>query len=183
MKNLISEAQLIKNCLNGEKASQFELVSRYSPMLMTVCRRYARDEEMAKDVLQETLIKIFKNLKSYQDTGSFEAWMRKIAVHAALRWLEKAHFRKEYMPGEFLIPETKDAAIFSQLGVEAIIQQIQTLPDGYRTVLNLKLIEDFSHSEIAEILNISESTSRSQYARSRKLLQERLNDLPKKASA
>ncbi len=180
---MISERQLIKDCQKGVKASQYELVTRYSAMLMTVCRRYTRDGNMAKDVLQETWIRIFKNIDKYKTTGSFEGWMRRIAVNAALRYIERSHFTKEIYPDEPVEQNQKEPEIYSRFGVDAIIAEIQKLPDGYRAVLNLHLIEGYSHKEIGALLEISEATSRSQFSRGRRLLQIRLKDLPKKASA
>jgi len=180
---LTTEQKLITNCQNGDKRSQYLLVEKYSGMLLTICRRYARDEAMAYDLVQETLILIFKNIKSYQHTGSFEGWMRRIAINASLQWIGKSYFKNESSTIDFVETEFQDPAIFSQLGEEEIIKHIQTLPDGYRTVLNLYIIEGMSHKEIAEILNISINTSRSQLMRGRKSLIEKLTDFPKKASA
>lgn len=152
-------------------------------MLLTVCRRYARDEAMAYDLVQESLILIFKNIEKYKTTGSFEAWMRRIAINCSLQWIGKSYFKNESPTEEFSDTEFQEPIIFSQLGEEEIIKHIQSLPDGYRTVLNLYIIEGMSHKEIAEILNISINTSRSQLMRGRKSLIEKLNDFPKKASA
>ena len=152
-------------------------------MLLTVCRRYARDEAMAYDLVQETLILIFKNMDKYQPTGSFEGWMRRIAINCSLQWIGKSYFKNESSTAEFIETEFQQPVIFSQLGEEEIIKHIQVLPDGYRAVLNLYIIEGMSHKEIAEVLNISINTSRSQLMRARKKLIEKLNDFPKKASA
>jgi len=103
---LISEKQLIKDCQNGKKSSQYELVKRYSKMLMVVCKRYVVDESIAKDVLQETLIRIFKSIGKYQATGSFEAWMRKIAVRSSLQWLEKNKSRREMLVVDLNVDKT-----------------------------------------------------------------------------
>lgn len=173
---MVSEKQLIHDCQKGLKQSQFLLVKRYSAMLMTVCRRYARDEAMAKDVLQEALIRIFKNIGRYQPTGSFEAWMRRIAVRCALQWLEKSHFRREQTTENFDDDRPIDPAVYQQLATENIIKLVQELPDGFRTVFNLNIIEGYSHKEIAELLNITESSSRSQLLRARRLLQKKLTD-------
>lgn len=179
---MISEQTLIKNCQAGDVQSQRLLVKRYSGMLLTVCRRYARDEAMAYDVLQEALILIFSNLKKYKPNGSFEAWMRRIAINCALQWISKSYFKKETSTAEFLHQEWEAPAVFGQLEQEEIIKHIQNLPDGYRTVLNLYIIEGMRHKEIAELLGISINTSRSQLLRARKKLIEKMNDFPKKAS-
>jgi len=175
----VSEQQIISNCQQGDKRSQYLLVERYSGMLLTVCRRYARDDSMARDLLQETLILIFSNIKKYQPTGSFEGWMRRIAINASLQWIGKSYFKNEAPTHEFEDEESSDPKVFSQLAQEEIIKHIQTLPDGYRTVLNLYIIEGLSHKEIADMLNISVNTSRTQLLRARKSLIQKMKDLPK----
>lgn len=150
-------------------------------MLLTVCRRYARDESMAKDVLQETLIRIFQNIGKYRDSGSFEAWMRKIAVRRSLQWLEKSHFRYEIHAEVVPDREINVPEIYHQLGAEEIMNLIGELPSGFRTVFNLYVVEGYSHKEIGDLLNITENTSRSQLARARKVLQQKLTN-PKKNS-
>ena len=148
-------------------------------MLMTVCRRYSRDEAMASDLLQETLIRVFSNLSRYKPTGSFEGWMRTIAVRCALQWLEKSSFKREEAVEEFPQEEGTEPAVYNQLGMEAIIQLVQELPDGFRAVFNLNIIEGYNHKEIGEMLNITESSSRSQLTRARRILQKKINDLKK----
>ena len=152
---------------------------RYSGILMTVCRRYTRDLGLAKDVLQEGLIKILRAIPKYQSTGSFEGWMKKIVINTALQKKEKKSYHSELngfekMPEREIAPE-----IYSQLNAEELIQVIDRLPDGFREVFNLYAIEGFSHGEIAELLNISESTSRSQLSRARKILQKQLTQQEK----
>lgn len=176
---MITEKKLIRDCQNGIKSSQFLLVKRYSGMLLTVCRRYARDESMAKDVLQETLIRVFQNIGKYRDSGSFEAWMRKIAVRRSLQWLEKSHFRyeihAEFVPDE----EVNIPDVYAQMGADEIMMLINDLPSGFRTVFNLFVVEGFNHKEIGKLLEITESTSRSQLARARKILQQKLKNSKK----
>ncbi len=178
---MLTEKKLIQDCQNGIKKSQYLLVKRYSGMLLSVCRRYARDEAMAKDVLQETLIRIFENITSYEDTGSFEAWMRKIAVRRSLQWLEKSSFRHELQPLEMPDKGSYEPEIYSKLNVEEIMRLLNELPVGFRTVFNLFAVEGFSHQEIAQLLGTTESTSRSQLTRARKLLQEKILELKKRS--
>ena len=174
---MLSEKQLIKNCQRGVKSSQYELVKRYSNMLMTVCRRYAPDEAIAKDILQETLIRIFKNIDKFEAIGSFEGWMRKIAVNSSLQWLRKSYLKKETLVFEFDQNNSVDPVVWSKLGTEEIIRLIQELPPGFRTVFNLNIIEGYSHKEIGETLGITESASRSQLTRARKLLQKKMKSI------
>lgn len=170
----LTEKKLIQDCRDGVKASQYLLVKRYAGMLLSVCRRYARDEAMAKDILQETFIRIFENIGKYEPTGSFEAWMRRIAVRRSLQWLEKSCFRQESQPDEMPDQEVAEAEFYLSMGADAIMSLVLELPPGYRAVFNLFAVEGYDHREIGELLGISESTSRSQLARARKMLQEKL---------
>ena len=175
--------KLIKNCQKGDKKSQYILVKKYSGLLLTVCRRYARDEGMAKDALQETFISIFQNIKQYKPIGSFEGWMRRIAVNNSLKPMERKGYTFEKATDVFEESYSQEPVVFFQMRQEEILKHIQTLPDGYRTVLNLYAIEGYSHKEIAEMLNISVGTSRSQLLRARNILRKKISDIPKKASA
>lgn len=148
-------------------------------MLMSVCQRYARDEAMAKDVLQETLIRIFRHIDKYEPTGSFEAWMRRIAIRRSLQWLEKSSFQHELQPLEMPDQDGLEPEIYAQFGAAEILSLLKELPEGFRTVFNLHIVEGYSHQEIAELLDITESTSRSQLARARKLMQDKLIHLKK----
>ncbi|MBI1225062.1 MAG: sigma-70 family RNA polymerase sigma factor [Bacteroidetes bacterium] len=170
----MTTTQLILDCQNGVKASQYQLVRRYAGMLMTVCRRYAKDEAMAKDLLQETFIRVFSNINSYEPTGSFEAWMRRIAVRRSLQWLEKNWFQLETQPDEMPEIQAPTAWVEKEMATEEIMHLVMGLPPGYRAVFNLYAVEGYNHQEVAEILGISENTSRSQLARARQLLQQKL---------
>jgi RNA polymerase sigma-70 factor (ECF subfamily) len=176
---LVTEKKLIQDCQNGNKHSQYLLVKRYAGMLLSVCRRYARDEAMANDLLQETLIRIFANIDKYKPTGSFEAWMRRIAVRRSLQWLEKSWFRQEMQPVEMPDEETIGPEAYRDMDAEDIMQLVMELPPGYRAVFNLAVVEGFDHREIADMLHITENTSRSQLARARNLLQQKLLQLKK----
>ncbi len=179
---MYSEKQLLENCKKGDKPSQYELVKRFSPSLLTVCRRYTRDDAMAKDVLQETLIRIFKNIDSFQLDKPFGPWARQIAVRSSLQWIQKNYFKRESAVEIFHTEPNHVPEVFNNLGTEVILKCIQELPVGYRTVFNLNIIEGYSHKEIGELLDISEGTSRSQLNRARRLLQTKLTDLQKRAT-
>ena len=145
-------------------------------MLMTVCRRYARDEASSKDILQEAFIRIFSNIQKYKPSGSFEGWMRKITVNCALQWIDKKHFRNEVFHID--VPEMNmDPEVYSQLGMEEIILMIQELTPSLRAVFNLNIVEGYSHKEISELLGISESSSRSNLVRARQVLQTRISSI------
>ncbi|MFT4665561.1 MAG: RNA polymerase sigma factor (sigma-70 family) [Polaribacter sp.] len=182
---MLTEKQIIQDCQKGVKSSQYELVRRYSPMLMAACRRYVKNEASAKDVLQESLIRIFTNIKKYQPTGPFENWMRRITVRCAFTALDKTKIKKEIELTDHHLDSSVAAEVFNYLGLEEITRIIETLPIGYRTVFNLNVIEGYSHKEIGELLEIKESASRSQLTRAKRILQEKLNAInyQKKTSA
>lgn len=168
-----TEQQLVKGCLKGKQAAQKGLYDLYLGQLMTVCRRYARDDMEAEDFLQEGYIKVFNNLKSFRGEGSLYGWMKTIMVHTALRQIKK-RMSVEDTAGVYHI--SSDPTILSKLNAEDIIHTIQQLPEGYKMIFNLYHIEGYSHKEIGELLQIGESTSRSQLTKARKMLKTHITD-------
>lgn len=171
---MLTEQQIIKGCQGKDKSCQYELVKRYSKMLRGVCRRYARDESAVQDILQETLIRVFSNINKFQSTGSFEGWLKKIAVRCSLTWMDKSYFKREESLTKVHDARSVVPAVYHYLGVQEIHLLINELPVGFRTVFNLYVIEGFSHKEIAEILEITESASRSQLTRAKSQLRKKL---------
>jgi RNA polymerase sigma-70 factor (ECF subfamily) len=173
----MSEHQLIKGCRKGERPAQKELYDTYSRKMMGVCLRYVSDRETARDVLQEGFVKVFSSIDAYSGEGSFEGWMRKIFVNCALEFLRKTDVLREAvtLDNTAELPNP-DYSVISDITAGELLQMVQQLPSGFRTVFNLFAIEGFSHKEIGEILGITESTSRSQFTRARQLLQRKIND-------
>lgn len=169
---------LLQSCIAGNSRAQFQFYERYSPKLYGVCLRYARDESEANDMLQEGFIKIFRELSAFRGQGSLEAWMCKIMINTALSRLRKKSLK--FLP-YVEAPENlySDEDIISSLSAAELITVLNHLPQGYRTVLNLYAIEGYSHAEIAQMLDISEGTSRSQYLRAKIALRNRLEQLKK----
>lgn len=171
----MTETEIIIGCQKGKALYQKELVERYSPMLMTVCRRYARDQESAKDVLQESMIKIFRHIHKYKPTGSFKAWMRRICINTALQSFDKLCFKREISGlDELIVQPSAMPDVYSYLGAEELMLIIDQLPEGFKQVFNLSVIEGLNHREIGQLLNITESTSRSQLVRARNYLKKML---------
>ena len=168
---MLSEKELISACLRGEPSAQKRLYEQHSRMLYGVCLRYARDNSEAQDMLQEGFIRIFKYLKNFQNKGSFEGWMKKIVVNAALRLIDSASHRNETSP-EIFPEHSEDAGVIPQLCAEEMLGYLRRLPQGYRIVFNLFALEDYSHAEIAKELGITESTSRSQLTKARQMLRQ-----------
>lgn len=168
----MTEKDLIQGCTRGDRKCQEEVFRRYAGKMLVVCRRYARHQMEAEDILQDAFIKIFKNIGDFQERGSFEGWVRRIVVNTALKNIDKKSFSNEQIGGEIDNDAGEAPSVYSELGEEDLLKMIASLPEGYRVVFNLYAIEGFSHKEIADLLGVGESTSRSQLVKARKLLQE-----------
>lgn len=164
---------LIKDCIKNDSRSQKMLFDQVAPVLMGVATRYADSYDEASDILQDAMIKIFQKLDQFQFNGSFEGWCRRVLINTALEHIRKKNILKysESIEEQYELG-LEDANALEQLNAKELLEMIQTLPSGYKTVFNLYAIEGFSHKEIAEMLGLSEGTSKSQYARARKYLME-----------
>src|SRR5690606_33692002 len=169
----MTEEAILKGCLENDATAQRELYNKYSPKMLSVCYRFAHNREDAEDMLQEGFIKVFTQIHSFENRGAFEGWIRRIIVHTCINILKKNKKFNEsvdiiHATGLQIREETVPSVIQAKQGVECI----RMLPLGYRTVLNLYAIEGYSHREIAEMLTIEESTSRSQYTRAKAMLED-----------
>ncbi|PHN04395.1 RNA polymerase sigma factor [Flavilitoribacter nigricans] len=173
----MEEHLLIRRCIKGHPDAQKQLYVRYQSRLFGLCLRYARSEAEALDFLQEGFIKIFRDLNRFRGDGPLEAWMCRVVVNTAISKLRRKSWIKEENYDWEAIPSEEPEADPEGLNAEQLIELIRQLPDGFRTVFNLYAVEGYSHKEIARILDIAESTSRSQYLRARRLLQERIRAL------
>ncbi len=174
----MNEQLLIEGCRKGNRLAQKELYDTYSRKMMGVCLRYANERETARDLLQDGFVKVFTSIGSYSGTGSFEGWMRKIFVNCALEYLRKTDVLREAVDLDNTTElSNPDSSAVSNMSAKELMQLVRELPAGFRTVFNLFAIEGFSHKEISELLNITESTSRSQFTRAKQLLQRKINDL------
>lgn len=175
----VDEQGIIAGCLNGELWAQKKLYELHAPTMMSVCVRYVTDRETAKDVLQDGFIKLFTKIETFSGTGSFAGWVRRIFVTTALEYLRKNDALKQSISideyNEYT--EMSDISVIEQISADDLMKIIGELPNGYRTVFNLYVVEGYSHAEIAVMLNIGENTSRSQFMRARKLLQQKVHDL------
>ncbi|OAV71491.1 Sigma-24 [Bacteroidales bacterium Barb6] len=174
----MTEQQLIEGCKTGNRPAQKELYDTYSRKMTGVCLRYVSDRETARDLLQDGFVRVFTSINSYSGAGSFEGWMRKIFVNCALDYLRGADVLRDAVDFEHIAePAEADASAVSQMSAAELMQLVQELPAGFRAVFNLFAIEGYSHKEIGLMLNITESTSRSQFTRAKQLLQRRINEL------
>jgi len=169
----MTEEAILKGCLQNDPAAQRELYNRYSPKMLSVCYRFAHNREDAEDMLQEGFIKIFSQMHTFGNRGAFEGWIRRIIVHTCINVLKK---NKKFNESVDIIHATavqvRDESIPSIVQAKQIVECIRMLPIGYRTVLNLYAIEGYSHREIGAMLDIEESTSRSQYTRAKAMLED-----------
>jgi len=177
--NKYTEDEIINGCIKENPFFQEILYAKYNSKLLGLCCRYIKNEDEAEDVFQESFVKIFLNISKFRRESSLETWMRRIMTNTALKHLKKSINRYEHVDIEEAFDLNEN---FSISGEEKILQEdllkiIDKLPLGYKTVFNLYAIEGYSHKEIAEQLEISENTSKSQLARARKYLQNALGAL------
>jgi RNA polymerase sigma factor (sigma-70 family) len=172
--NFSTESGIIQGCLKGDRSAQRHLYDTYSGKFLAICIRYLKDREHAEDVMIEGFTKIFEKLPQFQNKGSFEGWMKRIIVTQALMTLRSnRHLTMEVnMEND---SDFKDHNYeLNHLETEELMDMVKSLPVGYRTVFNLYAIEGYSHKEIAELLGINESTSKSQLNRARNVLKEKI---------
>jgi RNA polymerase sigma-70 factor (ECF subfamily) len=175
----VTEKELVKGCLKENQHCQQEVFRLYAGKMLSLCMRYARHRMEAEDILQDAFVKVFDNISKFQGKGSFEGWIRRIVINTALKNYRKKSNRNEQIGLEHHIDIPKDPTVYAQLNEEELLRLVAKLPDGYRLVFNLYAIEGFSHKEIAKMLNIQESTSRSQLVKARKMLQQQIIKLQK----
>ena len=170
-----NEKQLIKKAIKADRSAQRRLYELHAPTMLSVCRYYIKDAFQAEEAMCNGFLKMFTHLENYQGTGSFEGWMRRIMVRESLSYLrgmKKLHFSDD---GNFLPQDTVNN-IKSKLEVSHLQQLIDELPPGYKVVFVMYAIEGYKHQEIAKELGISESTSKSQLFKARKMLQGKLKE-------
>jgi len=170
------EYKIIKKCLRNSAQAQRVLYEKYKVKWFMICLRYAHNKPEAEDMLQEGLISIFKDLKQFDPVkAAFSAWSNKVMMNAALQHLrkwKKLNFNQNVDDYENELFSSED--VFDHLGAKELTRFVQELPDGYRVVFNLYVIEGYKHKEIADILSISENTSKTQLLKAKKMLRKRL---------
>ncbi len=171
----MTESELVRHCQKGSPHAQRALFDAHSDRMYRLALRYVRIQDDAQDIVMMAFVKVFKKIKSfsYRDEGSAEAWMRKIVINESLMWLRK---RNNFNLTETIDGDNPEHGIgtIGQVDAEYLYQLILELPPGYRTVFNLNVIEGYDHHEIAEMLNIAESTSRSQLFKAKQLLKRKI---------
>lgn len=171
------EAKIIKLAVENNRQAQQQIYSRFSSKMLSVCRQYIKDIQLAEDVMITAFMKVFTNLKSFEYKGSFEGWIRRIMVNECISYL-RVQKKVKFAEDEFFVEESFND-IDSQFTVDQIQFLIDALPDGYKMVFNLYAIEGYKHNEIAKMLGINEGTSKSQLSHARKMLQTQITILKK----
>jgi len=175
---VMDDKTLIAGCVKGDAKAQKALFDKYASKMLVVCLRYFPNKMEAEDILQDGFVKIFHKIVDFKEDGSFEGWIRRIFVNTALDELRKRKsIFEEKDVSEFSYKITNNQSTDGDLRADDLLKMVQTLPDGYRIVFNMFAIEGYSHKEIAEILNISENTSKSQFFRAKALLRTQLEKI------
>lgn len=177
----MTENELIRGCLREEATCQKELFNRYAGRMLGVCNRYARNSGDAEDILQDAFIKVFEKIGQFKFEGSFEGWIRRIMVNTALKKYSLRRYEKEVIGYEIKDRDESgmEPSAYAHLTQKELMELINNLPDGYRLIFNLYVIEGYQHDEIAAMLRIQPGTSRSQLVKARNMLQKQLLQLQK----
>lgn len=179
----MSNSKLLNDCLRGDRRAQRVFYETFAPQMFPVCLRYCRSREEAEEVLQEGFLLIFRNLGQYRGDGALEGWIRKIMVNASLQKIRSRPGLTPLLNSANEHPEiAEEAMALDRIGTKELIGLIQELPPMYRAVFNLYVFEGMKHREIAEMLNISEGTSKSNLSDARKILQRAVTQLNKIAT-
>lgn len=167
--------RLIDKAIKGDRKSQHYIFELFAPKMLSVSRQYIKDVSLAEEVMLRAFFKVFTQLDRFKDEGSFEGWIRRIVINESLSELRKTNNLK--FEEEKVLENSLHATTFIETSfeVDALQSLIDELPEGYKTVFVLYVVEGYKHSEIAEMLKISENTSKSQLFKARKMLQQKIN--------
>lgn len=168
--------QLIKKAIENDRGAQHELFNLFAPKMLSVCRYYISDIQFAEEAMLNGFFKVFKYLKDFKSEGSFEGWIRRIMIRESISYL-RAQKNVEFLVEEEEIGNRVTNTNEMELAIDDVQKLIDMLPEGYRIIFNMYAIEGYKHHEIAEMLNISEGTSKSQLFKARKMLQQKINEL------
>lgn len=181
-----SDNQLIRECIDGKRKAYSQLFQQYAPVMLGVCMRYCKNRIDAEDVMQDGFIKVFGQIHKFRGEGSFEGWIKRIMINAAIDNYQsnlKHAFHEDVdeitLSNDFAENVDGDDDLPDEMNIphKKLMEMIQELPDGYRVVFNLYAIENFNHKEIAALLRISENTSKTQLLKARKALKKKIEAL------
>jgi RNA polymerase sigma factor (sigma-70 family) len=170
------DLKLLKDCQKGKPKAQRMLYEKYKQEMINLCMRYADSRASAEDIFQDSFVKVFKNIQNVMEPGSLYFWIRKVVIHTAINHYHKEKNRLFHEDINELHEQLKeeDQDIISQLNAEEVLRMVNELPDGYRIVFNLYVVDGFKHHEIADMLGVTESTSKTQLRKARLLLQKKI---------
>lgn len=169
-----TEEELLQDCRDGNRSAQYELYQRYSKAMYAICLRYTKSTAEAEDVLQEAFVKVFTKIESFKRESTLGYWIKRIVINTALNHQRSKLYLHPMVDVELMNDKTEAATALSDYSYQELLEMIKGLPDGCQVIFNLYAIEGYKHQEIAEMLSISEGTSKSQYARAKQLLQKKL---------
>ena len=168
----MKESEIIAGCRAREVKAQKAFVEYYSEFLFSICQRYVGESSFAKDCLQESLVHILNNVEKYEDRGKFKSWIASVTVRKCLDWIKKEKKRRNSQLDDVSEPFENEQVSY-KLEHDDVMKFMETIPENYRIVINMFLIEGYNHKEIAEYMEVSESTSRSLLSRARKMVREK----------
>ncbi len=167
---------LVSNCRKGSRSAQYRLYLKYSDSMFSICRRFIDNNADAEEVLQDYFVKAFTKIGKLKDSSKFGSWLKRITINECVNFITKKKIILEELTDSVQNRAYDDDGQFD-INPEILKKEISNLPDGCRVIFNLYLIEEYRHKEIAKMLNITESTSKSQYQRAKQLLRNRLTSL------
>jgi RNA polymerase sigma factor (sigma-70 family) len=176
---MFDEEIILKGCREGKRIAQKQLYDKYVSLMLAICLRYSKSRDEAEDLLQEGFLKIFQNINTYRKHGSLEGWIKRIMINHALNQYKKNR-KIPFAEDVDSINENEILSVHEEIEknepvpAETLLAMIQSLPEGYRMVFNLYVFEGYSHREIAEAINFSENTSKTQLMKARRQLQEKI---------
>ena len=176
---MIDEEIILKGCREGKRVAQKQLYEKYASVMLAICLRYSKNRDEAEDLIQEGFLKIFQNINTFRNHGSFEGWIKRIMINHALNQYKKnrkipfAEDVETINENEILLRD-EEVENIEPVPAETLLAMIQSLPEGYRMVFNLYVFEEYSHKEIAETMNFSENTSKTQLMKARRQLQKKI---------
>jgi len=175
--------EIIVGCQKEQPHYQKALVEKYADLLYTICVRYLKDRQVAKDILQECLMRIFKAIHSYDSNrGSFEAWIKTITIRHCLKQLDKKSLLLVAMDDKVVNELADNPEVYDSIANKELLAVISELPEGYRQVFNLSVLDGYSHKEIGNMLGLKEASARSRLSRAKAILRLELNKIKKKES-
>lgn len=178
MDHQINDDELLMGCLRKERKSQELLYRKYAKKMYAICQGYVRDKSAAKDILQDGFVKVFMKIQTFNPNNSLEGWIRRVITNTAIDYFRQNRKLDSFIElEEQHNEEASDDAVNKLIDVEEILYYLDKLPEGARVIFNLYAIEGYTHKEIADRLQISEGTSKSQFSRARSLLKSYLLNL------